>query len=366
MAKEKRMGVQTRFGILRTFVAVCIGLIIAFTLILFTSDHPGEAIKYFVAGPLLKSAYFYNVIETMIPLMLTGTAVCVMFSANQFNLGLEGAFYLGGFVAALSGLYVLPNISILSPTVSILLGGLTGALICAIPAFLKYKWGASEMVSSLMLNYICLQIGMYFLNHKFKDISTGSPVTERLTEASRLSPLISGSRIHAGLIIALCFVVLAWMLLYRSRWGYAIRTTGENGLFARYCGISVGFVVMISQIIGGFIGGVGGAVEMLGIYPRFSWTSLTGFGWDGITVAIFARNNPAYVPVAAFFLAYLRKGAYLMSTKVDVQTDIISIVEGVMVLFLLAERFLSGYYRRMVFREADRRRKLVEAAEKGE
>ena len=136
--------------------------------------------------------------------------------------------------------------------------------------------------------------------------------------------------------------------------------TGQNPVFAKYSGINVGFVIILSQVLGGLIGGVGGAIEVLGMYPRFSWVALTGFGWDGVTIAIFAKNNPAYVPLAALFLAYLRRGAYLMSVKTDVQSDLVGVIEAIMVLLLLAEQFLSTYKQKMVYQETMQRARAVE------
>ena len=102
---------------------------------------------------------------------------------------------------------------------------------------------------------------------------------------------------------------------------------------------------------------------MLGIYERFQWVDLTNFGWDGVTIAIFAKNNPKYLPLATLFIAYFRTGAWVMSFKAGVQIDLVSVFEGIMVLFLLAERFLSGTYKKMVFEDADRKRREREALE---
>jgi hypothetical protein len=110
---------------------------------------------------------------------------------------------------------------------------------------------------------------------------------------------------------------------------------------------------------------MGGAVQMLGLFSRFQWIELLGFGWDGVTVAIFAKNNPRNLPLAALFIAYFRTGAWVMSFKAGVQIDLVSVFEGIMVLFLLAEQFLLGTYRKMIFKDADRKRKEREAIEQG-
>ena len=132
---------------------------------------------------------------------------------------------------------------------------------------------------------------------------------------------------------------------------------GKNPSFAKYSGLGVSGIALVSQLIGGTIGGMTGAVQMLGLYDRFQWTTLTGYGWDGVTMAILAHNNPKYLPLAAIFLAYFRTGAWVMSFKAGVQIDLVKVFEGVMILFIMAEKFLSGTYRKMVFADADRKRK---------
>ena len=339
----RNMSVQTKHEILRMAMAIAIGLGIAVVLIVLTAENPGEALSYFIAAPFMQTMYFSHMVEVIIPLMMTGAAVCIMFSANQFNLGLEGAIYLGGFVAALSGIYLVPDLPVLGPALSILLGGLVGFFIIAIPALLQYRWKANIVVSTLMMNYLCLYVGLWLLFDKFKDPAS-SQHTYPIGASAGLSILVPGTKIHSGLILAVVIVVAAYVLLYRTRFGLSIRMVGQNPSFA-------------TQLIGGTIGGMTGAVQMLGLYDRFQWTTLTGYGWDGVTMAILAHNNPKYLPLAAIFLAYFRTGAWVMSFKAGVQIDLVKVFEGVMILFIMAEKFLSGTYRKMVFADADRKRK---------
>lgn len=357
---KNKFGVSEKYNLLRMLAAIGIGLAFSLILIFLTAKKPGEAIRYFLLSPFLSLSYFSTMIEKMIPLLFTGTAVCVMFSANQFNLGLEGSFYLGGLVSALAGIYLVPNISVVSPIVCILLGGIVGAIVTAIPALLQHKWNANVMVSSLMMNYICLYIGMYLLYNFFKDPAS-SQHTYPIGAAAVLPVLIPGTKIHIGILLALLIVFLMWAFLYRTKTGFTYRVMGQNPTFARYSGMKVATIAIMSQVIGGFIGGIGGATQMIGLYDRFNWVALTGFGWDGVTVAIFAKNNPKNIPFAVLFIAYLRTGAYIMSYKAGVQSDLVFVVEGIMVLFLLAEKFLSGTYKKMVFKDADRKRKIEEA-----
>ena len=160
--RQSTKGIEKKFEVIRVFVAVCIALVIAFVLISIVSSSPAEALRQFLIGPLMSGRNFGNVIELTIPLIFSGLAVCVMFQCNQFNMGAEGAFFFGGLAASyVAATFILP--AGIHPVIAIFAGGAVGIVICSIPALLKVKWGANEVVSSLMLNYIVLYLGTYIL-----------------------------------------------------------------------------------------------------------------------------------------------------------------------------------------------------------
>jgi simple sugar transport system permease protein len=337
-----------RFSLVRTMLAVSIGILLSIIIIFIVSDKPLESIQYLVIGPVMNLNNFYSLFTMWIPIVITGLAVCVMFSANQFNLFAEGAFFFGGAVAAMVALSVkLP--SGLHAAVSILAAALVCAALGAIPALMRHKLGASEMVASIMLNYVCLQLGLFIITYFFRDPDAGSIASQKIPKSAQLQELIPRSNIHIGFFVAIILVVLVYFFMYHTRWGYEIRLVGQNDKFARYAGIGIGFITVFSQMLGGALAGAAGAMEVLGLYSRFSWTNLTGHGWDGVTLGILANRNPKYIPLAALFLAYLRKGADLMSMKTGMQTDFISIIQAVILVFLLAEKFLSGYQQKKIY-----------------
>lgn len=345
------MSKNLKFDILRTTLAIGIALFIALVIILSVSKEPFAAISQLLFGPLGTVRHFGNVVEMTIPLVFTGLAVSVMFKASQFNLGAEGAFFFGAIGASIIAMKVALPI-VIHPLAAILVGGLVGAIVTGIPAILKVKWGASELVSSLMLNYVAFFLGLYLINYFFRDVSAGAMVSLPFLDTANLMVLIPKTRIHFGIIIAAIMTVLTYYYLYKSKSGYEIIVTGENIKFAEYSGIKTGKVILMAQLIGGFIAGAGGATELLGMYTRFSWQALPGYGWDGIIVAILARNNPILVPIAAFFLAYLRIGADLMSRTTDVQNDVIAIIQGIMIVLIVAASFLEKYRHKLTFKEA--------------
>lgn len=345
------MNNNTKFNIIRTTLSILIALGISFLIIAFVSEQPLEAITRMLTGPISRKRLFGNVIELTIPLIFTGLGVSIMFSARQINLASEGAFHVGGIVAALVALKVtLPGG--IHPLVAILVAGLVSALFTFIPAMLKITTSASVIVSSLMLNYIALFFGNYILNHILRDQNAGAVVSNPLPQSAKLSSIIPGTNIHIGIVIALVLTVITYFFLYKSKMGYMIRVAGQNENFAKFSGINIIKVILVSQILGGFIAGMGGGIHLLGIYPRFSWTGLLGYGWDAVIVATLSKNNPLFVPIAAFFLAYIRIGADIISRSTDVTPEIVSITQGIIIILIVAKQFLSGYQYKMVAKEA--------------
>ncbi|AIQ60906.1 ABC transporter permease [Paenibacillus borealis] len=339
------------FEAVRTAAVIVIALIIAFLIISLVSDQPLKTIGIFLLEPFSTKGHIGNVIEMAIPLMFTGLAVSLLFRANMFNLGAEGIFYFSGVVASVLAIHLSLN-SWLHPLVAILAGSLTGALLSAIPGILKAKWNANELVTSLMFNNILFGVGLYLLNYHLRDAKAFANVSFKFEKTAQLSKLFAGTRIHTGLIIVLVLIVLAHLFLYRTKWGYELRMTGVNREFARYSGMKTAKVIILVHLIAGFIAGMGGSVEVLGMYSRFQWTSLPGYGLDGALVAMLAKNNPLSVIVSALFLAYIRIGADLMARLSDVPSEMISIIQAVIILLISAEQFLKFWKNRMLLKEA--------------
>ena len=366
---------QLRFTLIRTLVAISIALLVAALLIFISAggssfgekmDATKEALKQMLIGPLFRMSAkkgtsfeakrFTEILAAMIPTIFTGLSVCVMFAANQFNMGAEGGIMLGAFASAMAAIY-LPLPAGLHPVVAVLIGGAVVAVVMLLPAILKAKLNVSEMVCSLMLNYIIMYVIKFLMNTYLADKSKGQIMSYPFRETAAIAPIVdnkifSGSKLTWGFVIALIAVILCGLFMYRSRWGYAIRMIGINQDFSKYSGMNVAGTVILSQVVGGFLAGAGGGLEMLGRYNTFSWSALPGYGWTGITIAILAGNNPYMVPLAAFFMAYLSKGCDLMATYAKVPAQLIDIVQGVIFLFFAAEQFLSGYKQKLVVQTA--------------
>ena len=159
------------FSIVRFIVAVFIAFFISFVIMAFSTNHPLKALMNLFIGPFTTLRRFSTVLETAIPLTFAGLSVCVMFKAKQFNLASEGSFFLGALASALVAIY-LPLPPVFSIIVALIIAGIIGALICGIPGICKVKWNSSELVLSLMLNYVALYVGTFIFNQVAKDPSS--------------------------------------------------------------------------------------------------------------------------------------------------------------------------------------------------
>jgi len=370
------------FSLVRGLMAILIALGVAALLIFISAEATGigdrfvqtfTALRHLLVSPVLKNngsistKNISDVLAAMIPIMFTGLATCVMFSANQFNMGAEGGIMLGAFVTALVAIYV-PVPGGLLPIVAILIGAAAVGVMMLIPSILKVKMGVSEMVCSLMMNYVVMYFIKYTLNTHLADKTRGQIMTFPFQENAAIPQLIdNGSKLSWGFVVGIVFVILTALFMYRTRWGYSIRMIGINQEFAKYSGMKVGGVIILAQVLGGMLAGMGGGIEMLGRYSTYAWSSLPGYGWTGITVAILAGNNPAMVPLAAFFMAYLEKGCNLMSIYSGVPAQLIDIIQAVIFLFFAAEQFLSGYRQKLVVKSTQEElaRQAEQAAAEG-
>ena len=370
------------FSLVRSAMAILIALGVAALLIFVSAegDNLGEkftqtlgALKQLLINPIFKAKggistkNISDILAGMIPIMFTGLATCVMFSANQFNMGAEGGIMLGAFITGLVAVYV-PVPGALLPIVAILAGSAAVAVMMLVPSLLKVKMGVSEMVCSLMMNYVVMYFIKYTLNTFLSDKSRGQIMTFPFQSNAAIPQLIdNGSKLSWGFVVGIVFVVLTTLFMYRTRWGYSIRMIGINQEFAKYSGMKVGAIIVLAQVLGGVLAGMGGGIEMLGRYNTYAWSSLPGYGWTGITVAILAGNNPALVPLAAFFMAYLDKGCNLMSTYSGVPAQLIDIIQAVIFLFFAAEQFLAGYRQKLVVKstQEELQRQAQQAAAEG-
>jgi simple sugar transport system permease protein len=334
----------------KLLVIVAISVAMISVLIICVSDEPLVAISSFFLGPFASPRRIGTILEGAIPLMFTALAVIIIFRGGLFSMISEGSFFIGSMAAMIVGIETdIPGVT---PLVALLFAALLGALCAAIPGILKYRWGVTEVVTSIMLNYIIQFFVIYMVSYHFREPEASSLASLKISASAQLPLVIPGTKVHAGLYIALASCLGVWSYLYRMRPGYTLRVVGANAKFATYTGLNAGFSMLLAQIIAGAVAGLGGGVEMLGMYTRFKWTASPGYGWTGIAVALLAHSNPLLVPVAALFMAYLDVGSAVMARSSDVSSEVVMVIQGVMLLLIAANTLFSGWRQRMVVKNA--------------
>jgi ABC-type uncharacterized transport system permease subunit len=292
--------------------------------------------------------------ETLVwttPYIFTGLAVALAFHGGLFNIGAEGQLALGALAAAWLG-YALPGLVGPLPAVIhlplVLLGGaLAGGAWGAIPGWLKARTGAHEVINTIMLNYVALLGVSYLLNGALRDPNPLNVIarTPEIALAARLPRLDADLRLHAGMLLALAMAGLVWWGLYRTPFGFAIRTVGANPAAARVAGMPVGGLMVAALALSGALAGLAGAVEVAGLHYRHELGFSLGYGFDAITVALLARAHPLGVVPAALLLGALRNGAARMQFLAGVPIDLVLVLEGLILLLVAAEVLVRRLYR---------------------
>lgn len=300
-----------------------------------SQDAPGQVLTTFLFGPFSSLRYLGNIAEVATPIALTGLAAAIVFRSGLFNLGMESAVFLGGLAATAAAIF-LPFPAVLASTGAIVIGALVGSMACVVPGWLRIRHGAPEMVTSLVLNLAILNLGLFALNYYLRDPNAGAMVSLKIPPEARLDRLMAGTRLNSGTVIAVAACMIGGVWLYFTQSGFRLRIIGASAGFAGHLGLSYARVAMGAQIIGGLIAGMAGAIEVLGLYSRFSWTSLPGLGWTGMIVAILARDNPFLVLPAALFLGWLQVGADILSRSMGIPAEVSGLITATIMLVMTA------------------------------
>ena len=287
---------------------------------------------------------FSEMLTRATPLIFTGLAAALAFRAKLWNIGGEGQLYLGAMAAVAIGTGVLDIPGLFLIPLIIIFGAAAGAAGMAAPTYLRVKFGADEVVTTLLLNFIILIFVQMMLEGPLQDpMGLGWPQSAPILDQGMLPPLLDRMRLHAGLILALILAVVAQFMLVRSVWGFKLRAVGENIAAARHAGINVNRSLFGAAMISGALAGLAGVSEVSGLKGYLTADLSPGFGYTGIVVAMLAGLSPMGVVVAALFIASVFVGADGMSRAMGVSSFLADLVVSVSLLCVLVGGFFSRY-----------------------
>lgn len=322
---------------LGSILAVIVALLIGAIVIVLSGHNPWDAYAALVEGALGSRRGRAETLVYSAPLLLGGLAFAVAARAGLFNIGIEGQLVMGGFAAALVGAsdwgLSQPAHIALALIAAIIAGGIWGA----IPGALRAFTGAHEVITTIMLNYLAFRLITYSVQKRsdFLPVDPQVQGTERVLDTARLPILLDRTRLHGGVLIALIAALLIWFVLFKTTFGYKIRTVGLSEGASRYGGIHWGLTVTLAMGVAGALAGLAGAGESLGLHGRHSATP-PGLGFTAIAVGLVGRNHPIGVIFSALLFGLLSAGAPSMQASAGVSREIVLVLQGLVILAVAA------------------------------
>ena len=324
-------------------VSVVIAIVISSIIMLVSGFDPVAAFAAMLKGSFGGGRQIGETMLRSTPLMFTGLAVAYGFRAGLFNIGAEGQLFMGGLSAAFLGIVLAGFPRPLNIVLMIAAGAAVGAAWAFIPALLKAKVGAHEVITTMMFTFIGRYTVSWLVTGPLR-AEAAVPQTERLPVESTLPklhevlPFLAVSRAHLGFVIAVVLAVFIWWVLKYTSLGYESRAVGFNPWAAETGGISVPATTIKALCISGALAGLAGVTEVMGVHLRLHDQFSAGFGFTGIAVALLAKNNPIGVVAAAILFGALSAGAGTMQMEAEVPAKVIFIIQALIIFLVAAEQ----------------------------
>ncbi|MFZ5856250.1 MAG: ABC transporter permease [Chloroflexota bacterium] len=358
-----RTRLNTLFDALLPVIATLAALAVGAVMLLILRVNPIEAYAALWEGAFGSTNAFAETLVKATPLLLVALGICISFRGDVINIGGEGQMIIGAILATWVGLTFTESPGWLIITVAMVMGFVGGAIWGGIPGFLKAYFNVNEILSTVMMNAIAVQLMNFLLRGPMIDPSQAElaskiPQTARLIDAFHLERW-SPTRLHAGALIAVALAFLVYVLLWRTTWGYRIRAVGQNPNASRYAGIKVPRYIVLALLLSGAFAGLAGAVQVYGVnYRMITDGSSSGFtgsaGFNGIVAALFGQLHPIWSIPASILFGALLVGANSMQRAIQVPSALITALNGLVVVFVVSSE---------IWRKRRQRRRLSAARE---
>jgi simple sugar transport system permease protein len=330
-------------------IALVVGLVVGFFVLLAAGYDPIWGYEIMFRGMVDKPKYISQIIINAVPITLTGLSVAFAYRTGLFNIGAEGQYIVGTITAAMVG-YFVPMPPVIAPIVIIIMAVIVGGLFGGLAGWLKVKYGTNEVVSTIMLNWIALYLNNAVLaipgvqkggtqasydilpaaSFKFLSEWKRTPAGMEFINTHPILGDFLRTDLNLGIILTVIIVILAWIFLMKTTKGYQLRSVGANPLAAEFSGINIKENTVFAMFVSGAIAALGGAFQVMGTSnARIVVLSITeGFGWDGISVALLANNNPLGVLFSGVLFSGLKFGGNSIQSQMGAPSEVINIMIG--------------------------------------
>jgi simple sugar transport system permease protein len=324
-------------GLRQSIIAVLIGIAICFVIMLLVASEPLVAFQAFVLGTFRNPYSFGSMLAIATILATAAFASTVGFRAGAFNIGTEGQLVLGGLTAAVVAQSV-PGGGILAQVAALLAAAVAGALWILIPTILRVRWRTNEILTTLMANYIAIDLALFLVNNFFRDPTSGAVETPPLDHSVWLTQILPPSQANVGLVLVILLAVALWIWFDRTRSGKRGEVSGLQPAFAEYLGIRSVTYLRNSMLLSGALAGFAGGLAILGISHAYIDGFSPQYGFLGITVALIGRLRPLGILFAAALYASLITGATAMQSVSDVPFSLVFVLQGILILLITSQR----------------------------
>ena len=328
------------FSILPEIIAILLAFLISALILLFSGYSPLVAFSALFRGAFGSKNAWGQTLTQATPILFTALAFLLTFRTGIFNIGVEGQFLMGAIASALAGIYFSGLPAPLHIALSLLAGGVMGALWGLIPALLKAYLGVHEVITTMMMSYIASYLTSYLVNYPFKAPGWVAQ-TEPVAKSALLPKILPPTQLSLSFIIALFFSFLVSFFLFHTYLGFQVRAVGLNPEAAENKGIAIKNRQILAFLLSGFIAGIGGGGEILGVHGRFVDGFSPGYGWDGIAVGLVGKLHPGGCILASILFGMLRAGGMTMTRVTKVTLDLSLIIQSLVIILVAAPYFIK-------------------------
>lgn len=292
---------------------------------------------------------FNPILESLVastPYIFASLAVALGFRTGLFNIGVEGQLFVGAITSVFVGYSITGLPAIIHIPLALLAGALGGAAWGFIPGWLKAKTGGHEVINTIMMNYIAFRLSDWLLNGPMQRPDSFNPVSPTIQDSAKLPKFFGPPiRFHMGFFIALAVAWLVYWFLFRTKWGFELRTVGANPHAARYAGMTIVGSTVLAMSLSGALAGLAGTNEVLGLNHNLAMAFSSGYGFDAIALALLGKSHPLGCVLASLLFGTLRNGATRMQVAAQIPIDIITVLQAFILAFIAAPAIIRTIYR---------------------
>lgn len=341
------MNRKVKANIISISVSVLLTFFITVVVLLIIGKNPADVFSMMFSDVFGSGYGFGQTLFKATPLIICGCGLAVCFHASIFNIGAEGQLNAGSFVMALTAYYLSGTHFLVAVPLSLFSGILISGLLGLIPAYIKVKKGVSEVITTIMMNFIVLALINFFLIDFFAVKSTVH--TEKIHDdlmISKLSdfiPMFQGSSVNLTFIFAIALAVLIYFFIYKTKTGYKIRSVGYNDKASGYIGIKVNKIILLAFFTGAGLTSLVGMNFIMGYKGYYEFGFSNNLGFTAIAVALLAKNNPVGIIFSALLFGFLDYGGLAVNTIVP--KEIMFVIQGIVILTILSvDKLVEKYY----------------------